>query len=387
MATPGTSLFDPVQVGDIRLANCMVMAPMTRHRATLDGVPTALGVDYYRQRATAGLIVTEGTYPEDMGRGYVFTPGICTAAQVAGWRQVTDAVHDAGGRIVCQLMHCGRLSDPLLLPDGADPVAPSAIRPAADGLYTLNCPRPNRPYPQPRALTTAEVRDVITGYARATANALDAGFDGVEIHAGNGYLPMQFLATNVNLRDDDYGGSIAGRCHFILDLADAMSAVAGAGRIGVRLHPGQSFADVRDDDPQATFIYLAAELSRRRIAYLHLSRRLVGWDVTGTARRLFGGAIIGGGGFNRQSAGEAVSEGRIDCAAFGQAFLANPDLVERYRQGWTINRPDLATYYTQGAEGYTDYPAYAARDPERQSPPDLAFVSALQAERKLAEPA
>jgi N-ethylmaleimide reductase len=374
-------LFEPFQLGSMTLRNRLVMAPMTRHRSTLDGVPTALVADYYRQRASAGLIVTEGAYPEATGRGYLFTPGICTPQHIAGWRRVTDAVHSAGGRIFCQLMHCGRLSDPLLLPDEADPVAPSAVQPGPSGLYTLNCPRPDRPYPRPRALSTGEVYGVIEGYRRATENAAEAGFDGVEIHAGNGYLPMQFFATNVNLRTDEFGGGVRGRCRFIIALAEAMAAVRGGGFVGVKIQPGQGFADVHDDDPPATYRYVVPELSRLDLAYLHLSQRPVGWDVPATLRPLFDGPIIAGSGFARRSAAAAIGGGVADMVAFGQAFLANPDLVERYRNGWTVNRPDLATYYSQGAEGYTDYPCYAERDPARQSPADLTFVSALQAER------
>jgi N-ethylmaleimide reductase len=374
-------LFEPFQLGSVTLANRLVMAPMTRHRATLEGVPTDLAVDYYRQRASAGLIITEGTYPEAMGRGYLFTPGLCTPDQVAGWRRVTDAVHEAGGRIFCQLMHCGRLSDPLILPGNAEPVAPSAVQPGPNGLYTLNCPRPNRPYPRPRALTTGEVYEVIDGYRLATENAVAAGFDGVEIHAGNGYLPMQFFATNVNLREDEFGGSVQGRCRFILALAEAMASVRGGGFVGLKIQPGQSFADVHDDDPIATYTYAVPELSRLGLAYLHLSQRPVGWDVPATLRPLFDGPVIGGSGFARGSAAAAIARGVVDLVAFGQAFLANPDLVERYRNGSTVNRPDLETYYSQGAQGYTDYPVHAARDPARQSPADLTFVSALQAER------
>jgi N-ethylmaleimide reductase len=346
------------------------MAPMSRHRARLDGVPTADMVEYFRQRAAAGLIITEGTYPSPMGRGYLFSPGMCSQSQVDGWRRVTDAAHAAGSRIFCQIMHCGRLSDPLILPDGADPVAPSAVQPARHGLYALNAPRPDRPYPRPRALATREVYAVIDEYATATARALDAGFDGVEIHGGNGYLPMQFFATNVNRRGDAFGGDVPRRCRFILELVDAMAAVCGSERIGVRLHAGQRFADVDDDNPEATYSYLVPLLSRRRIAYLHLSERDVGWDVIGTLRGLFEGRIIGGGGLSRKSASEAIARGRIDLAAFGKAFLANPDLVERFRNGWTLNKADAGTYYSQGAEGYTDYPRFAAIGATPQSSAD-----------------
>jgi N-ethylmaleimide reductase len=366
-------LFQPSALGDLTVSNRIVMAPMSRHRANLDGTPTEQMVEYYRQRASAGLIITEGTFPSWMGRGYLFTPGICTERHVVEWRRVTDAVHATGSRIFCQLMHCGRLSDPLVLPDGADPVAPSAVQPDPSGFYVLNCPRADRPYPPPRALSTSEVYAIIKEYADATARALEAGFDGVEIHGGNGYLPMQFFATNVNLRDDEFGGSVAGRCRFMLELVDAMASACGVGRIGVRLHPGQRFAGVYDDDPMATYTYLARRLSERRVAYLHLSQRDVGWDVIGTLRRHFEGGIIGGGELTRKTASEAIAIGRMDFAAFGRAFLANPDLVERYRRGWTVNRPEQQTYYTQGCDGYTDYPVFAERRHEAQVSADACF--------------
>jgi N-ethylmaleimide reductase len=351
-------LFEPGMLRGLAVPNRMVMAPMSRHRANLDGTPTETMADYYRQRASAGLIITEGTFPSWMGRGYLFTPGLCAQSHVAGWRRVTEAVHNAGGRIFCQLMHCGRLSDPLLLPDNADPVAPSAVQPDPDGIYLLNCPRVDLPYPRPRALSTEEVYGVIAEYASSAALALEAGFDGVEIHGGNGYLPMQFFATNVNQRTDEFGGSVANRCRFMLELVDAVSATCGADRVGVRIHPGQSFAGVSDDGPQGTYLYLTPRLSERRIAYLHLSQRDVGWDVIGTLRNYFEGSVIGGGELTRKTANDALSSRRIDFPAFGRAFLANPDLVERFQKNLTINRPDPTTYYSQGSQGYIDYPSF-----------------------------
>jgi N-ethylmaleimide reductase len=353
-----SNLFESMGLGNLKLSNRMVMAPMSRHRARLDGVPTAEMLEYYRQRASAGLIISEGTCPSPMAFGYLFSPGIFTQEQVDHWRLITDAVHAAGSHIFCQFMHCGRLSDPLILPNGADPIAPSAVRASPDGLYPPNCPQPRRPFPRPRALTTQEVYGVVEEYAAAAGRALEAGFDGVEIHGGNGYLPMQFLATNVNLRDDEFGGSVPERCKFILDLVDAVAAVCGADRVGVRIHPGQKFADIDDSDPKATCDYLAPQLSMRRIAYLHLSQRDVGWDVIGTLRQQFEGVIIGNGGLSRPTAGAAIAEGRMDLAAFGKAFLANPDLVDRYRNGWTLNPANAGAFYTQGAEGYLDYPRY-----------------------------
>jgi N-ethylmaleimide reductase len=372
-------LFWSVALGKLDLPNRIVMSPMTRNRATLHGVPTADMAEYYRQRATAGLIISEGTSPSPGGQGYLFTPGIFSDEQVAHWRDVTDAVHQEGGRIFCQLMHCGRLSDPLLLPGQADPVAPSAVQPARDGLFTFHCPRPNRPYPRPRALETIEVEAIIEEYRMAADNALRAGFDGVELHAGNGYLPMQFLSQNVNLRQDRFGGNIEGRCRFLLEVVDAVATAIGPSRLGVRLHPGQEFADVRDDDPVATYSFLVSALSQRGIGYLHLSRRPVGWNVIETLRPLFAGPLIVGGSFGREEAAQYLDRDKCDLIAFGQAYIANPDLVERFAQGLTLNRPDLATYYTQGNEGYTDYAVFQDCDRADQCPPDMAFGSALKA--------
>ncbi|MCA6111188.1 alkene reductase [Bradyrhizobium cenepequi] len=366
-------LFESAMLGGLALPNRIIMAPMSRHRANLDGTPTGRMADYYRQRASAGLIVTEGTFPSWMGRGYLFTPGLCAQGHVVGWRRVTEAVHDAGGRIFCQLMHCGRLSDPLLLPDNADPVAPSAVKPDPSGIYAI-CPRVALPYPRPRVLSTQEVYAVIAEYASSAALALEAEFDGIEIHGGNGYLPMQFFATNVNQRNDAFGGSVANRCRFMLELVDAVSAICGPDRVGVRIHPGQSFADVSDDDPQATYSYLTPRLSERGIAYLHLSQRDVGWDVIRTLRAQFDGPIIGGGALTRQAASLAIESGRFDLAAFGRAFLANPDLVERFRNGWSINRPDPGTYYSQGLQGYIDYPPFFQIGMADQVNPDEALI-------------
>ncbi len=355
-------LFQPLRVGTVTVKNRLAMAPLTRHRSRLDGVPTDLNVEYYRQRSGAGLIVSEGTYPSDMGKGYLFIPGLTSAAHVAGWRQVTDAVHAAGGVIFCQLMHCGRLSDPLLLPGQADPIAPSAVQPdPAARHYTTNCPRPKRgaPYPMPRALTTQDVYGVIEEFRRATELARDAGFDGVEIHAASGYLPHQFLSTNVNVRTDDFGGSVARRANFLLSCVDAMRDVAGPGFVAVKISPGWNFHNVFDDDPVATFSHVAVELSRRGIAYLQVGNYGMDWDVHGILRPLFDGPYMAVAGFTRRSAAQMIASGGADMVAFGQAYLANPDLDVRFRLGQGLNPPKLDSYYMQGAEGYVDYPTFA----------------------------
>lgn len=368
------ALFQPLRVGNLTLRNRVVMAPMTRHRSTVDGVPTAQNVEHYRQRAGAGLIVTEGTYPCEQGKGYLFIPGLCNDRQVQGWRRVTDAVHEAGGAIFCQLMHNGRLSDPLLLPDQQSPLAPSAVQPDPRARhYTINCPRPKRPYPTPREMTLQDIQDTIEAYRLATIRAVEAGFDGVELHAASGYLPHQFLSTNVNRRNDDYGGSVEKRARFLLETVDAMSSVNGSAFVAVKISPGWTFHNVFDDDPIATFSHVVRELSNRHIAYLQVGNYGMDWDVYGTVRPLFDGPFMVVGGFTRATAGAMVSGGGADLVAFGQAYLANPDLAQRYRNGWPINRPQIATYYSQGEEGYSDYPRYdQVADRESLLPCDAA---------------
>jgi N-ethylmaleimide reductase len=362
-------LFEPLRIGNVTLRNRMLLAPLTRQRSHLSGTPSDLNVEYYRQRASAGLIVTEGTYPSEIGKGYLFEPGLCSAAHVAGWRRVTDAVHAAGGAIFCQLMHVGRLTDHLML-DGAQAVAPSAVQPDPAASYP-RCPRAIMPFPIPHALTTNEVREVIAGYKRATALAVQAGFDGVEVHSANGYLPVQFLSTNTNLRTDEFGGSVEKRANFLLSCVDAMAEVAGPAYVAVKIAPGTTSQNVFDDDPLATYTHLVPQLSKRGIAYLQLQ---VGgnlpWDVYDTLRPLFDGPLVAVRGLTRASAAAMLTAGRADLAAFGQMYLANPDLVERYRNDWPVNPPDAATFYSQGPAGYTDYPAYPDGDPAAMLPTD-----------------
>lgn len=353
------ALFRPLDLGRVTIRNRIAMAPMTRQRSTLAGVPTPLNVEHYRQRANAGLIVTEGIAPCAMGVGYLFAPGLYDDAQEEGWRQVAAAVHDAGGALFGQVMHVGRLSDPLML-DGRQPASASAVRP--DPLarhYTVSCPRPKRPYPEPRAMTHPEILETIDAYRACAQRALAAGLDGVEIHAASGYLPDQFLCSNTNLRTDQWGGSVEKRAAFLLACVDAMSEVAGPRFVAVKLSPGWTFHDVFDANPVATYSHVARELSKRDIAYLQLGDYGVGWDVCATLRPLFDRPIMAVGGLTRSGAAALLAEGTADIAAFGQAWIANPDLAERYRGGQPLNRPDIATYYTQGSEGYTDYPAYS----------------------------
>jgi N-ethylmaleimide reductase len=369
-------LFQPLAVGDVVVPNRIAMAPCTRQRALLDGTPTDLMVEFYRQRATAGLLVTEGIAPSAQGNGYLFAPGLYTDAHEDGWRRVTDAVHAADGRIFAQIMHVGRLSDPLMQPDGAMPVAPSAVQPDPFARhYTVNCPRPKRPYGMPHALTIEEIAAVVRDYADCARRARAAGFDGVEIHAASGYLPMQFLSTNTNLRQDGYGGDVAGRARFLLECVEAMQAATSPGFVAVKIGPGWTFHDVFDDDPVATYSYVAHALSQRRIAFLEVGNYGQDWDVHATLRPLFDGIMIGVAGFTRAGAADAVAAGMLDMVAFGQAYIANPDLVARFRNGWGLTRPDSSTFYTQGAEGYTDYAAYRDSDPADQIPVDSAFAA------------
>lgn len=364
------ALFRPLDIGGTTIRNRLAMAPMTRQRSTLSGVPTDLNVEHYRQRASAGLIVTEGIYPSEMGKGYLFTPGLHNDDHVAGWQRVTDAVHGEGGAIFGQIMHVGRLSDPLML-DGRQPIGASAVQPDPTARhYTVTCPRPKRPYPEPRALTHQEVLDVVDDFRDCAVLAEKAGFDGVEIHSASGYLPMQFLSTNSNVRDDEWGGSVEKRAAFLLACVDAMTAATRSGFVAVKLSPGWSFHNVFDDDPIATYSHVVRELSKRGLAYLQLGDYAVGWDVYGTLRPLYEGPVMFVAGFTQPTAAAAVHEGRAEMIGIGQAFISNPDLAERYREGLPINRPDVATYYTQGAEGYTDYPVYADSHADQLQPVD-----------------
>jgi N-ethylmaleimide reductase len=328
------------------------MAPMTRSRADDTGVPTDLVATYYAQRASAGLIITEGVFPSTMGKGYVRTPGIETDAQVVAWKQVTEAVHFNGGRIFMQLMHCGRVSHPSLLPDGALPVAPSAIKP--DGQTWTNSGQQD--FVTPQALSMAEIAGVIEDYRLATRRALEAGFDGVELHAASGYLPEQFLSTGSNQREDKYGGSVEDRARFVLEVMAAMVAEAGADSVGIKISPEMNFNSIVDAAPQETYTYLVKQLQGLGLAYLHVALFGSSVDYHSLLKPLFDGAYLIGGGLDQSSAEALLTDGRADATAFGSAFLANPDLPERFRLGLPLNAADKATFYTPGAQGYIDYP-------------------------------
>ncbi|NVK40261.1 MAG: alkene reductase [Oceanospirillaceae bacterium] len=346
------TLFDPIRIGEIELSNRIVMAPLTRCRADAGRVPGELMRTYYTQRASAGLIITEATSVTPMGVGYPDTPGIWSEEQMAGWRRITDAVHEKGGRIVLQLWHVGRISDPVYL-DGELPVAPSAITPAGH----VSLIRPQRPYTRPRALETHEIPGIVDAYRKGAENALAAGFDGVEIHAANGYLIDQFLQDSTNRRDDAYGGSVESRARLLLEITDAVTGVWGSGRVGVHLSPRCDAHDVGDTDPLATFGYVVRELDRREVAFI-CAREAEGEDsLVPQLRRQFHGAFIANERFTGETANAWIEDGRVDAVAFGVPFIANPDLPERLRLQAPLNEPDSSTFYASGPEGYTTYPS------------------------------
>jgi N-ethylmaleimide reductase len=347
-------LFTPLKLGALELRNRIVMAPMTRSRADVDGMPTAVMVDYYRQRASAGLIISEGIAPSADGLGYCRTPGIYNQAQIDAWLTITDAVHGEGGCMVAQIMHVGRVANALNKPVGSQTVAPSAIR-ARGEVYTDQ--QGMQPFDQPRALASEEIPAVIADYRQATENAFAAGFDGVELHCTSGYLPAQFLCSGSNKRTDGYGGSPANRVRFVLEVLQAMADVDGAHRVGMRICPDNPFNDMQDDDPQQTFEYLLQEAGSLELAYLHVMRYPQGRvDNIALGQRYFSDRLIGNESYDLEEAQQAVSAGELKAVSFGRNFIANPDLVERWQGGIELAALDLATMYTQGAEGYSSYP-------------------------------
>jgi N-ethylmaleimide reductase len=353
-----TTLFSPGQAGAAILNNRIVMAPMTRSRAGQARTPNALMATYYEQRASAGLIVTEGTQISPQGIGYPGTPGIHTDAQVAAWREVTDAVHARGGRIFVQLWHVGRISHPELQPGGALPVAPSAIAPAGLALTETG----QHPFVTPRALDTREIAEVVQQYADAARRAREAGFDGVELHGANGYLIDQFLRDGTNHRTDAYGGSIEKRTRFLLEVVDAVSRAWSADRLGVRLSPTGTFNDMSDSDPLRHFSHVARALSGAGLAYLHLvlprafDASTFEHTVASELRRAFRGTVMLNGGFDRETGNAVLASGLADLVSFGALFLANPDLPERFAEEAPLNAPNRDGFYGGGASGYTDYP-------------------------------
>ncbi len=357
-------LFDGGRLGRLTLRNRIVMAPMTRSRAGELDEPTPIMVDYYRQRASAGLIITEVIYPSADGKGYCRTPGLVTPAQVEGWRRVTDAVHAEGGTIVAQLMHCGRVTHSDNKARGSETVAPSAIRARGD-MYTDTAGM--QPFSDPRALDLKEIPGVVDEYARATERAYEAGFDGVEAHCASGYLIAQFLSTGTNMREDDYGGSIEGRLRFPVEVLRAMAAVDGADRVGFRICPGNPFNDLSDDDPVATFEAFLGAVGDLGLAYCHVIRlnsipNAPDIDNVALAERIFGGPLIVNDSYDLAEAQSVIASGSADAVAFGRAFIGNPDLVDRFRREAPLARFDAKRLYTPGPEGYSDFPTLGEAD-------------------------
>lgn len=358
------SMFDQIQMGGLVLSNRIVMAPLTRNRAVAGLKPGELTAEYYRQRASAGLIIAEATQISPMGQGYLDTPGIYSEEQVAAWKTVTDAVHGAGGHIFLQLWHVGRISHISLLPDGAAPVSSTNRRPnaqtfSAEGFVDVS---------QPRALRDDEIPGLIADYRHAARCAIDAGFDGIEVHSANNYLLEQFLRDSVNDREGSYGGSIANRTRLVVEVMRAVSEEIGAGRIGIRLSPMTTFSDTpRDSDPQALYNHLVEQLEPMGLAYLHViegetggarapADAIVPFDYDALHKR-FSGCWMVNNGYGREDAEQVIANGKADLVAFGRPFISNPDLVRRLREGAPLNRLQEDKFYGGGAEGYTDYPA------------------------------
>lgn len=361
--TNNINLLTPFKLGRYELPNRIVMAPLTRMRAGKGNAPTALNVTYYTQRSTAGLIIAEATQVSPQGAGYPNTPGIYSPEQVEGWRLVTDAVHANGGRIFLQLWHVGRISHPSLQPGGELPVAPSAIAPEGDAI-TLEGPKP---FVTPRALETEEIPGIVEQYRQGAKNALDAGFDGVEIHSANGYLLDQFLQDGTNKRTDKYGGSIENRARLLLEVTEAVVNVWGSDRVGVRLSPTGTFNSMYDSNPEALFDYVASALNDFKLGYLHIVEPRIDGNTTTEQkdlnlgvryfRPLFQGTLITAGGYDKEEGNAVLAAGDADLVAYGRLFIANPDLPERFAINAQLNKPDRSSFYGGDAAGYIDYPS------------------------------
>jgi N-ethylmaleimide reductase len=357
------NLFSPYKLGNLELPNRIIMAPLTRQRAGQGNIPNQMNVEYYVQRASAGLIIAEATQVIAEGQGYPHTPGIHSAAQVAGWKLVTDAVHQAGGRIYLQLWFTGRISHPDFQPNGELPVAPSAIAPKGEILTFEGM----KPYVTPRALETDEIPTIVEQYRQGAENALAAGFDGVEIHSANGYLIDQFLRDGTNHRTDKYGGSPENRARFLLEITEAVTSVWGGNRVGVRFSPSGTFNEMSDSDPKATFGYATEALNQFNLAYLHIYEATEadirhGGKVLPTSylRSLYKGTLIVNGGYDKNRADTVIATGLADLVAFGTLFISNPDLPRRFALNARLNEPDYTTFYGGAEKGYIDYPTLDA---------------------------
>ena len=364
-------LFSETVLGPLKLQNRLVMCPLTRNRA-IDNIPNALMVQYYAQRASVGLIITEGTSPSPNGLGYPRIPGIFSAAQVAGWKPVTDVVHARGAKMFVQLMHCGRIAHPLNLPAGARVLAPSAVA-AAGEMYTDA--KGLQPLPVPQAMTETDIKSAIAEYAQAAKNAIAAGFDGIELHSANGYLLEQFIRPNSNQRNDRYGGSIENRARFVLEVAEAAIAAIGKDRVGIRLSPFGVFNDMPlYGAMEADYAYLAQQLNDRGLVYIHLVDHSpqgappVPASMKETFRKQFKRTLILSGGYDAARAEGDLAAGKCDLVAVGRPILANPDLIARWKAGVALNAPDVATFYTPGPQGYIDYPLLEKEGVKRDQP-------------------
>ncbi len=347
-------LFKTLKIGALELPNRIIMAPLTRARAGVERIPNDVMADYYGQRASAGLILSEATAVTPMGVGYADTPGIWSEEQVEGWKKITKAVHDKGGLIFMQLWHVGRISDPMFL-NGELPVAPSAIRPAGH----VSLVRPEKAYVTPRALETSEIAGIVAAYKNGAENAKRAGFDGVEVHGANGYLIDQFLHDGTNKRTDQYGGSIENRARLALEITDAVISVWGADRVGYHISPRGDSHDIKDSNPKATFTYLASELGKRKIAFI-FAREYEGGDSLGTEiKKAFGDVYIANEKFTKDSAEKIIETGNADAVSFGLGFISNPDLPKRFAENLPLNEVNFKTIYAQGSVGYSDYPAHS----------------------------
>lgn len=357
-----TSLYDSMDLGDLKLRNRVLMAPLTRNRATASGVPGPWASTYYSQRATAGLIISEATQISPMGKGYINTPGIHSEEQIAGWKSVVDAVHHSGGRIFLQLWHVGRISHSSLLPGNASPVAPSAIKAHAQTVVESGFVDVS----EPRALSLAEIRSTVEDYGRAAANAKAAGFDGVEIHAANGYLIDQFLKSKSNLRTDAYGGTAANRARFLAEVVEAVLETWERTRIGVRISPLGSFNDMGDANPEETFAHVVDVLDEHRLGYLHVVEDAIDdtspvkADFFRRLRAAWKGIYIANGGYDAERGEHAVTGGSADAIAYGRLFLANPDLPKRLSRRGPLNAPDTKSFYGGDEHGYVDYPEWSS---------------------------
>lgn len=359
MSESKNPLLTSYNLSGLKLPNRVIMAPMTRNRAGEGNVPTEMNAKYYKQRASAGLIISEGTQISEQGVGYPWTPGIHSDKQIEGWEKVTDAVHEADGRIFAQIWHVGRISHPSFH-DGKLPVAPSAVKPDGQAFT----PEGMKDFVEPRALATDEIPGIIDDYVQAAENALEAGFDGVEIHGANGYLIDQFIQDSTNKRDDQYGDSVENRARFALEVTEAVADAIGSDKVGIRLSPSGEFNDMHDSNPKHTFTYLINQLNQFNLAYLHLVEPLSDVsdlenylvEVTPFFRNIYEGTIIACGGHTKESGNEAIGENNTDLVAYAQLFLANPDLPERFAAGASLNEPNPDTYYGGEKEGYIDYP-------------------------------